>query len=205
MTLFRFFKDIYDFRVVVSQLVWQYISIRYKRTYVGFVWTLINPLLNMIVIAAVFSLLLRFDIKNYAVYLITGLIPWIFFLSSLSQTGESLVENESIIKKIYIPRHVFPSARLLGVLIDTVLSMFVMILIIMALGVWPTAAVLFIPVSLLLLDSPVSRLAGLYHSDFELSGLSLSNTINLMLISCALGLVGSWLAVGRHLDAIEPS
>jgi len=60
-------------------------------------------------------------------------------------------------------------------------------------------------ISLLLLDSPVSRLSSLYQSDFELSGLSLGNTFSLLLISCALGLCGSWLAVGRHLDAIEPS
>ena len=60
-------------------------------------------------------------------------------------------------------------------------------------------------IALLLLDSPVSRLSGLYQSDFELSGLTLANTLSLLLISCALGLVGSWLAVGRHLDAIEPS
>jgi cell division transport system permease protein len=60
-------------------------------------------------------------------------------------------------------------------------------------------------ISLLLLDGPVQRLTSLYNSGFELSGLSLANTGVLLALSCALGLVGSWLAVGRHLDAIEPS
>ena len=59
--------------------------------------------------------------------------------------------------------------------------------------------------SLLMLHGPVSKLSQLYQSQFELSGLSLANTASLLLISCLLGLIGSWLAVGRHLDAIEPS
>jgi cell division transport system permease protein len=60
-------------------------------------------------------------------------------------------------------------------------------------------------VALLLLDEPVRRLSSLYQSGFELSGLGLGNTFSLLALSCALGLAGSWLAVGRHLDAIEPT
>jgi len=159
MKLIRFFTEIYDYREVVKQLVWQYISVRYKRTYLGFVWTLINPLLNLIVITVVFSMLLRFDVANYAVYLITGLIPWMFFLSGISQAGDTLIDHESIIKKIYIPRHVFPVSRLIGVFIDSLLSSLALMLIILVLGVWPTFAILFLPVSFVLLFAFVAGVA----------------------------------------------
>ena len=77
-------------------------------------------------------------------------------------------------------------------------------------GIWygllgGTLAWCLTSLSLLLLDPPVSKLSGLYQSDFELSGLTLVNALVLLLVSCGLGLAGSWLAVGRHLDEIEPT
>ncbi|NOT14663.1 MAG: ABC transporter permease [Methylotenera sp.] len=143
--------EVSKFRFVLQQLVRQQLILRYRRTALGYVWTLINPLLMMSVTAVVFSTLFKLELKTYAVFLFAGMIPWNYFNSSIVQSGSAFISNESLIKKIYLPKSLFPLSISLGILIDSVLSFFALLLIILALGGQFSWALLFIPVAFLLL------------------------------------------------------
>ncbi len=146
-----FFGELYKRRNVLMQLVSQQLILRYRRTALGYLWTLINPLLMMSVMAVVFATLFKADLKTFTVFLFTGMIPWNFFSSVVSQSGSSLINNEGLIKKIYLPKVIFPLSVVLALLIDSVLSFLALFLIILAIGGSLSWAALFIPVAYLLL------------------------------------------------------
>lgn len=146
-----FFAELYGSKNVLSQLVAQQLILRYRRTALGYLWTLINPLLMMSVMALVFSALFKADLKTFAVFLFAGMIPWSFFNSVVTQSGTSYINNEGLIKKIYLPKIIFPLSISVALLIDSVLSFIALFVIILALDGALSWSLLFIPVSFALL------------------------------------------------------
>lgn len=143
--------ELHKFGFVLRQLVRQQLILRYRRTALGYLWTLINPLLMMTVTAVVFSTLFKLELKTYAVFLFAGMIPWNCFNSSVVQSGSAFINNEGLIKKIYLPKTLFPLSVSLGVLIDSLLSFFALFIIILVIGGKLSFALLFIPVAFALL------------------------------------------------------
>ena len=93
-----FLIELYETRNVLLQLVVQQLILRYRRTSLGFLWTLINPLLMMSVMAVVFSALLKQDLRSFTIFLFAGMIPWNFFSSVVTQSGAAYINNEGLIK-----------------------------------------------------------------------------------------------------------
>ncbi len=143
--------EIYSGRVVLMILVRQYLTLRYRRTALGYLWTLVSPLLMMTVMAFVFSALQKVDTKTFAVFLFSGMIPWNCFNAITLQSSGVLINNEGLIKKVYIPKIIFPISIALGVLIDSVLSFLALAVIIVILGGTPSIVWLFIPIAFFLL------------------------------------------------------
>lgn len=146
-----FLGEIYDRRYVLSQLVAQQLILRYRRTALGYLWTLINPLLMMSVMALVFATLFRTELKTFAVFLFAGMIPWNFFSSVVTQSGMSFINNEGLIKKIYLPKAIFPLSIAVALLIDSMLSFLALFAIILAIGGSLSWAALFLPAAFTLL------------------------------------------------------
>jgi ABC-type polysaccharide/polyol phosphate export permease len=146
-----FLPELYSRRNVLRQLVSQQLILRYRRTALGYLWTLINPLLMMSVMAWVFSTLFKADLKTFAVFLFAGMIPWNFFSSVVSQSGTAFVHNEGLIKKVYLPKAIFPLSIAFAFLIDSLLSFVALFAIILAIGGTLSWAVLFIPAAFMLL------------------------------------------------------
>lgn len=148
-----FFSELYGSRIVLHQLVAQQLILRYRRTVLGYFWTLINPLLMMTVMAVVFSALFKADLKTFAIFLFAGMIPWNFFSSVVTQSGTAFINNEGLIKKIYLPKALFPVSIASALLIDSLFSFIALFVIIIALGGTMSWALLFLPISYLLLFS----------------------------------------------------
>ena len=146
-----FFGELFNSRNVLQQLVAQQLILRYRRTALGYLWTLINPLLMMSVMAVVFSALFKADLKTFTVFLFAGMIPWNFFNSVVTQSGSSFINNEGLIKKIYLPKIVFPLSVAVALVIDSVLSFLALFAIIILIGGSLSWAVLFTPIAYLLL------------------------------------------------------
>lgn len=146
-----FYSELAESRNILYQLVTQQLILRYRRTALGYLWTLINPLLMMTIMALVFSTLFKADLKSFAVFLFAGMIPWNFFNSVVTQSGTAYLSNEGLIKKIYVPKFIFPLAIVFALLIDSVLSFIALFFIIIILGGSLTWAALFIPIAFILL------------------------------------------------------
>ncbi len=111
-TLFAFvmrsFQEVKNVKFALASFVINNLRRRYRRSVLGFAWSLINPLLTMCVMTLVFSVIFKQDPKNFGVYVFTGLLPWSFFLDSVLTGSGSITGAESFLKKVYIPKMFFP-------------------------------------------------------------------------------------------------
>ncbi len=123
-------REMSHFWPVVQNMVVQEMRIRYHRSMLGFLWTLLNPILMMTTLTLVFSQVFgNKDWKQYAAYLFAGQVPWTLFGGSLSDCASCIVANEGLIRKIYLPKLVFPLAKVLTNLTTFVLSLFALYLV----------------------------------------------------------------------------
>jgi ABC-2 type transport system permease protein/lipopolysaccharide transport system permease protein len=133
-------------------MVVQELRVRYQRSFLGFVWTLLNPILMMTTLALVFSKLFKSDNPaSYAIYLFAGLVPWGFLSGSLNECAVCIINNENLIKKIYLPKLVFPLAKTLINLTTCLLSMAALFLLMLPLGAKFSPALLALPLAIGLL------------------------------------------------------
>lgn len=140
-------KEVISYQDVLVQLVRQQLILRYRRTVFGYLWTLLNPVLMMSVTALVFGTLFKQDLRTFTIFLFAGMIPWNCFSAIVTQSGTSFINNEGLIKKIYLPKIIFPLSISIGVVIDSLLSFGALFLMIFALGGKVSAALLFLPIA----------------------------------------------------------
>ncbi len=120
---------------------------RYKGSALGFLWTFINPLLQLVVYTVVFSFILKTNIERYYLYLFVALIPWIFFSSSITVGAASVVAQKDLIKKIYFPRMVIPISYVTSCFVNMLLCFIVIFAVILVSGAgFNFAALLTLPV-----------------------------------------------------------
>lgn len=142
---------IYRNWALIWELALKDLKLRYKRSVLGFLWALLNPALMMIVLTIVFSTILRFSIPHYAIFLLSVLLPWTFFSQSISYGVECIVSNGSLIKKVAVPKLVFPVAAVVSNVINLLLSLIPMALVVLVLGHPFYATWLYLPVPILAL------------------------------------------------------
>jgi lipopolysaccharide transport system permease protein len=120
----RYWKDIWQYRELFYFLSWRDILVRYKQTVIGIVWSVIRPLLTMIVLTIVFSKMAKLpsDGVPYPILVFAAMLPWQFFSNALSAAGDSLVGNANLISKIYFPRLIIPASAVVTSFIDFLIS-----------------------------------------------------------------------------------
>ncbi|HEZ7989461.1 MAG TPA: ABC transporter permease [Ruminococcus sp.] len=128
------FKELYAYRQMIFSLVKKDLRGRYKGSVLGFLWTFINPLLQLVVYTIVFSFILKTNIERYYLYLFVALIPWIFFSSSITVGSASIVAQKDLIKKIYFPRMVIPISYVTSSFVNMLLCFIVIFAVIIVSG-----------------------------------------------------------------------
>jgi lipopolysaccharide transport system permease protein len=120
----RYWKDIWQYRELFYFLSWRDILVRYKQTMIGIAWSLIRPLLTMIVLTIVFSKMAKLPSGGvpYPILVFAAMLPWQFFSNALSAAGDSLVGNANLISKIYFPRLIIPTSAVVTSFIDFLIS-----------------------------------------------------------------------------------
>src|SRR3954447_26808606 len=116
-------RELVRFWPVVQNMVVQELRVRYQRSVLGFFWTLLNPILMMATLTLVFSQLFGMTKEDYALYLFAGMVPWGFLSGGLNDCAVSFITNEGLIRKIYLPKLIFPLSRVLINLTTFILSM----------------------------------------------------------------------------------
>lgn len=145
-------RELWEYRDLFYFFVWRDIKVRYKQTVMGVGWAILQPLFTMVIFSLFFGRLagVPSDDIPYPIFSFAALVPWTFFATALSLASNSLVINGNMIKKIYFPRIILPSATVLAGVVDFVLAFAVLILMMAGYGIWPTANILWLPLLLLL-------------------------------------------------------
>lgn len=138
------------YRDLVVTLVARDLKVRYRRSVIGFLWTMLEPLLTMLVMTAVFSTIFRFDIEHFPVYALAGILFWNFFRQSIITSMNSLRTNARLIQKLPIPKEVFPLASVLSGVVNFTLALVPLFAIIVLTGHPLRPSLAFLPVSILL-------------------------------------------------------
>ena len=121
----KLLKELYAYREMIFSLVRRDLKGRYKGSALGFLWTFINPLLQLLVYTFVFSTVMRMGIENYYLFLFVALVPWIFFSTSVSGGSSCIWAQQDMVKKIYFPREVLPIAFVTSQFVNMLLSFLV--------------------------------------------------------------------------------
>ncbi len=150
-TIYSVIIELMRYKGVFFQFVTQQLILRYRRTFLGYLWTLINPLLMISIMVIVFSTLFKADPKTFAVFLFSGMIPWNCFSNIVSQSSSSFIQNESLIKKIYIPKIIFPLSISTALLVESMLSFFAFLIIMLCLGAKLSLVTFFLPIAYIIL------------------------------------------------------
>jgi ABC-2 type transport system permease protein/lipopolysaccharide transport system permease protein len=142
--------ELVRFWPVIQNMVVQDLRVRYQRSMLGFVWTLLHPILMMTTLTIVFSQLFK-TVDNFAVYLFAGMVPWGFLNGSLNDCAICIIINEALIRKIYLPKLVFPIAKVLINLAMFVLSMSALFLLLLPLSAPVSWSLFALPIVIALL------------------------------------------------------
>lgn len=127
-------KEFLKFRALLYELVIRDVKIKYRRSVLGVLWTVLNPLFMMTVLYLVFSRLFRFDIENYSIYLLSGQVIFNYYQSSTTDAMLSIVGNASLIKKVYIPKHMLVAAKILSGAVNLLASFAALLTVLAATG-----------------------------------------------------------------------
>ncbi|MGP1411555.1 MAG: ABC transporter permease [Peptoanaerobacter stomatis] len=124
----EYLKKFYKYRNLLSELVKRDIKIKYRRSILGYLWSVLNPLLMMVVMSIVFSYMFRFDIENYTIYLLTGQLVYNFYSDATNMSMSSIIWSGGLIGKVYIPKYILPLARTLSSFVNMMFSLIALIL-----------------------------------------------------------------------------
>ncbi len=138
-------KEIYLYKEMIRNLVRRDLRGRYKGSVLGFFWTILNPVLQLVVYTFLFSLVLRTNIDKYHIFLFVALVPWIFFSSCLVGGSSIILAQKDLIKKIYFPIEVLPISYVTSSFINMMLSFIVIFAVILLSGSTITLSVLYLP------------------------------------------------------------
>lgn len=136
------------YRPLIHELVTRDLKIKYRRSFLGYVWSLLNPLMMMAVMSVVFSYMFRFDIPNYPLYLICGQTLWGFFNESTTASMMSVIGNGPLIRKVYIPKYIFPISRVLSSFVTMSFSLVAILIVMVVTRVTFTWKLLLLPIPL---------------------------------------------------------
>jgi ABC-type polysaccharide/polyol phosphate export permease len=160
----KFLRELYQYRDLLINLTQTELKLRYRHSVLGFLWTILNPLFFLLVLAVVFSKIIKFEIPHYTVFLFAGLTSWLMIQQTVTIATASIVNNQALIRRVYVPKIVFPLSNVISRYIDHTLLTLILLVFLAAFRMPWTWSLLSLPVIMTL------------HFGFSL-GLSLITTV----------------------------
>ncbi|MBI1877805.1 MAG: ABC transporter permease, partial [Chloroflexi bacterium] len=151
--LFKQLLHLGQYQSLIRNLVVRDLKVRYRNSVLGILWSLMNPLLMMLVFTVVFTVMAPVrsaSVENFPIFLLCGLLPWNFFASSAIGSTVSIVANAPLIKKVYFPREVLPLSMILANLVNFSIALIVLFGMIFVFGIPLTIWALYLPVVILI-------------------------------------------------------
>ena len=144
-------RELWRFRELIYFLTWRDVKVRYKQTFLGAVWAILQPAMMMVVFTLFFSRVAGLPSGDlpYPVFVYAGLLPWIFFSNAISTASQSVVGNQNLVTKVYFPRLIIPMGAAAAGLVDFAIAFGLLLVLMLFYGVVPGWGVLLLPVLLL--------------------------------------------------------
>jgi homopolymeric O-antigen transport system permease protein len=143
--MLRTLRELWQYRELTRVLVDKELKLRYRRSVLGFAWTMLNPLLTMLILSGVFAHVMRAHIERFPVFVLAALLPWNFFAQSVSGGSFSIIHNESLLKNVRVPRAAFPIALVSSHLVNMALALIPLALVMIWQGAPFRPALLMLP------------------------------------------------------------
>ena len=143
------FKNLYNYRELLKTSVRKEIRGKYKNSFLGVVWSFLNPLLQIAVYAIIFQMILKNPKENYAVFLCCALIPWTFFSTAISRSAFTCIENGNVLKKVYFPREILPISVVTSEAVNFLISTIITLGFVIISGIGLSKYIIFYPLILL--------------------------------------------------------
>ena len=129
-----FLDELLAYKELLLELVKRDLRVKYRKSVLGYLWSLLNPLMMMMVVSIVFSYMFRFDIENYPVYLIIGQTIYNYVNNATVHAIYSVTDNGALLKKVYVPKYIFPLSKVTSDLVDFLFSLGAMVLVMLITG-----------------------------------------------------------------------
>jgi lipopolysaccharide transport system permease protein len=141
------FHELWRYRELLFFLTWRDVKVRYKQTFFGAAWAILQPLANMIVLSILFSgVSSKFaGAEHYPLFLFAGLLPWTFFATAVSSAGQSIVGGQNLVTKVYFPRLIIPMGAVGAAIVDFAIAFSMLGLLMLWYQVWPGWSFLLTP------------------------------------------------------------
>jgi len=148
----QYWRDLWRYRELFYFLAWRDLLVRYKQTVVGVAWSIIRPFLTMVVLTIVFGFFGKMPDGGvpYPILVFCGMLPWQFFSTALSESGNSLVTNSNLISKVYFPRLVIPASSVITSFVDFLISAAFLVVLLFWYRFMPSGNAVFLPAFILL-------------------------------------------------------
>ncbi len=143
------FKNLYNYRLLLKTNVKKDVRGKYKASFLGVLWTFVNPLLTTLVYAIVFPFILKNTEPHYVTFLIIGILPWTYFTNTIIIGTTSILNNAGIIKKVYFPREILPLSANISGLVNFLISCLIIFIFLMCSGIWFSPYMLYLPLIIL--------------------------------------------------------
>ena len=144
----NYWTDIWQFRGLFFTLAWRDLAVRYKQTLIGVSWSVVRPLLTMLIFTFVFGKVAELPSGDapYAILVFAALLPWQFFANALMDSSNSLIANANLVSKIYFPRLIVPSSSVFVVIADFLISLFILGGLMIWFGYTPSVRIMLLPI-----------------------------------------------------------
>ena len=143
------FRELYNYRELLKTNVKKEIRGKYKGSFLGILWSFMNPLLMTLVYAIVFPYLLRNTEPHYVTYVVTGILPWNWFTISIALGTTIILANSGIIKKVYFPREILPISVVTSGMVNFLISCLIILVFVFCAGIGVSWYIVFLPLVVL--------------------------------------------------------
>lgn len=147
------FKELIQYRDLFFFLVWKNIKVMYAQTILGFLWAILNPLIQIVIFTVIFGKVAKLDTGGipYALFSTVAIVPWAYMSGAINTSSQSLVSGQSMLGKVYFPRLIFPVTPVLSKLVDFSISVLLIIAVLIYYGVKPTINFIFLPLFIIIM------------------------------------------------------
>jgi lipopolysaccharide transport system permease protein len=150
----HYWQDILRYKELFYMLSWRDLKVRYKQTILGVAWSIVRPLLTMIIFTLVFSKAANLKADDpsvpYAIFVMAGVLPWQFFANAVGEASNSLIGNAGLLSKVYFPRLIIPASAIVTSLVDFMITLILLVGVFIFYGFMPSSKIIFLPLFIIL-------------------------------------------------------